>query len=210
MLPAMKTIAFFLLTTAICGSLLAQKKPSRLSQWAGIYFNAMDATSPENWKNNVKGAPMFRPMTEHDFGFGFSYARSLNRNMLGLLRSNVLFHDYSATDRKSYSPKRNQLGIELEPSVQLHVLPEESLLNAFVSAGLGLGIYSRVIGAYLPMGVGISLTFDEQTRFVLQSQYRATLSTNVLKSNLLFSLGLMQRMDNNPQPKTAKLVLPGF
>ncbi len=206
----MKTIILFLLASAVTYSLFAQKKPSRISEWAGIYLNAMDATSPQNWKNNVKSAPLLTPMTEHDFGFGFSYARSLNRNILSMLRSNFLFHDYSAIDRKSYSPKRNQIGVEIEPSVQAHVLSDESILNAFVSAGLGAGIYSRVVGVYVPLGVGISLTFDEQTRFVLQSQYRATLSTDVLNSNLLYSLGLMQRLDKNPQPRTAKIEVPGF
>ncbi len=190
--------------------LMAQKKPSRITQWGGIYFNAVDVTSPQNWKNNVKSAPMFTPMTEHDFGFGFSYARSLNGNILGMLRSNLLFHDFAAKDRNEYSPKRNQIGLEIEPSVQVHVLSEESFLNAFLSAGLGAGIYSRVVGAYVPFGVGITLTFDQQTRFVLQSQYRATLSQDVIKSNLMYSLGVLQRLDKYPQPKMAKVVVPRF
>jgi hypothetical protein len=206
----MKTMLITLFILLGSFPLMAQKKPSRITQWAGIYFNAVDANSPQNWKNNIKSAPMFTPMTEHDFGFGFSYARSLNGNMLGMLRSNILFHDYAAKDRNEYSPKRNQIGLEIEPSVQVHVLSEESFLNAFLSAGLGAGIYSRVVGAYVPIGVGISLTFDQQTRFVLQSQNRATLSKDVLNSNLLYSLGLMQRMDRNPQPRTAKLIMPGF
>lgn len=206
----MKTVLIIMLFLQSSFPLFAQKKPSRITQWAGIYFNAVDATSPQNWKNNVKSAPLLTPMTEHDFGFGFSYARSLNGTMLGMLRSNLLFHDYAAKDRNDYSKKRNQIGLEVEPSVQVHVLSEKSYLNAFVSAGIGVGIYSRVVGAYVPLGVGISLSFDQQTRFVLQSQYRATLSNDVLKSNLLYSLGLLQRIDKFPQPRTAKIDVPGF
>jgi hypothetical protein len=206
----MKTLFFAFLFFFTTSQVYAQKQPTRFSQWAEIYFHATDVTSPQNWKNNIKSAPLFTPMIEHDFGFGFAYGRSLNNHLAGAIRTNVLFHDYSATDRKRYSPKRNQIGVELETVIKAYVLSDENIFNAFVSAGLGGGIYSRVAGAYFPMGIGLTLTIDQQTQFILQSQYRATLTKEVVKSNLLFSLGLTQRLDKNPLPKTAMVQLPGL
>jgi hypothetical protein len=200
------TISFFFLTLYV----FAQKQPARISQWAEIYFHATDVTSPQNWKNKIKSAPLFTPMTEHDFGFGFAYGRSFKNHLTGAIRTNILFHDYSATDRKKYSPKRNQIGIELETIIKAYALSDDNIFNAFVSGGLGGGIYSRVAGAYFPVGVGLTLTLDQQTQFILQSQYRASLTKDVVKSNLLFSLGLTQRLDKNPLPKTALLQLPSL
>jgi len=160
---------------------------------AGIHFNSIDVNSPQVWKDN-SGPKSLAGFKEQDLGFSVSYWQTLAHHVDLSGKATMMFHNYTAIDRNQYSTNYNQIGVELEPTVNAYAFKDESKYNAFVTAGLGLGMYSSKFGAYIPAGLGLSYNVGNNTYFTLQSQYRFTLTSDVMRNNLFYSIGILQNL----------------
>ncbi len=185
---------FSFLVLATAG--FAQTKKGSL---IGIHFNSLDIKTPQTFKDN-SGPKTLAGLKGQDYGFSLSYWRGLSSHLDLSVRGNLMFHDYSSQDRGVYSSDRNQAGVELEPALNAFLFNNESMLNAFLTAGIGAGVYTGKAGAYVPTGVGLQANFNRETYVMLQAQYRFTLDKSVLKDNLFYSLGIAQRIGSG-QPK---------
>ncbi len=160
---------------------------------AGIHLNSIDVNSPLAWKENT-GTKSLAGFKDQDLGFSVSYWQTLAHHVDLSGKATMMFHNYTAIDRNEYSTNYNQIGFEIEPSVNAYAFNDESKYNAFVTAGLGLGMYSGKFGAYVPAGLGLSANFSNNTMFTLQSQYRFTLTSDVMRNNLFYSIGILQNI----------------
>ena len=164
------------------------KKPDLIA----IHFNAIDIYTPVTFKNSSTSRT-FTKLKDMDFGFGVSYWKGLTKTIDFSTKLNVLFHDYSEKDRQEFTDKK-EIGIELEPTLNIRPYKDDALIAPFLTVGVGGGYYSGKWGAYAPAGVGIQLNLQSTSYFLLQAQYRFALTKDVLKDNLFYSLGVAQRI----------------
>ena len=189
-------LAFVFSLLVLASGAFAQMKNSGSSKKGsliGIHFNSLDITTPQKFKDNSDSKTL-TPFKEQDFGFSLSYWHGPTSHLDLSIRTNLMFHDYESLDRNSYTTKTNQTGIELEPSLNAFLFNNQSVFNAFLTAGIGGGYYTGKAGLYVPTGVGLQANFNQSTYVMLQAQYRFTLDKTVLKDNLFYSLGIATRI----------------
>ena len=194
-------ITFILSFLAIAGVAFAQHDKGTCNgrRLVGIHLNAMDLKTPQNWKKNG-AAKTFAGLKEQDLGFSLSYWQTIAPQVDFSVKATVMFHDYAANDRKTYSSNYNQVGAELEPTINVSIFKPESMFNAFVTAGVSAGVYSKKFGAYVPTGFGLQANFSNTTYIMLQSQYHFAITSDVVKDNLFYSIGIAQSMGKD-KPK---------
>jgi outer membrane protein OmpA-like peptidoglycan-associated protein len=190
-----KTTKLMCAALILSGSAFAQPKKTKSApqRFIGIHLNAIDLNTPQRWKETGTQKTL-GGLKEQDLGFSLSYWQSVYKHVDFSGKATVMFHDYSAIDRGNYSAKTNRLGVELEPSVNAYLYEPGSLLNAFITTGIGVGVYGGEFGAYVPAGLGLSAQFKKRTAIMIQSQYRISLANSVLKDNLFYSIGVSQSM----------------
>lgn len=199
-------LSFLMLFLAVTiTSTMAQNDKSKCEKrrLLGIHLNSMDVTTPQTWKDN-SGPRALGKLKNQDLGFSLSYWQTLYHHLDFSTKATMMFHNYSAIDRNEYSTNFNQVGIELEPTVNAYAFKDESLFNAFITVGAGVGSYSKKFGAYVPAGLGLSANLNNNTFIMIQSQYRYSLTSDVMKDNLFYSFGLAQNIGR----EKPKVVLP--
>ena len=169
------------------------KNIKNIRSLVGIHVNSMDVTTPQAWKDN-EGSKTLSGLQNQDLGISFAYYQLISPRVDFSGKATVMFHDYSGADRNVYSNKFTPIGLEFEPSVNIKAFEDNYAYNAFVSAGIGAGIYGAEFGAYVPVGLGLQANFAKTTYMFLQSQYRFTLTKSALKDNLFYSVGIAQRL----------------
>ncbi len=187
------TLVLALLAMAAGSFAQTSKGPSKKPSLFGIHFNALDIETPVTFQNSSNNRT-FAKLRDMDFGFGLSYWKGLTNTIDFSTKADVFFHDYAALDRGDVSSNDNGVGIELEPSLNFRPYRDNSLIAPFLTAGIGGGYYSGKFGAYVPTGAGIQLNLMSTSYILLQAQYRFTLTKDVLKDNLFYSLGIAQNI----------------
>ena len=165
------------------------KKPSLF----GIHFNALDIKTPVTFQNSSNNRT-FTKIRDMDFGFGLSYWKGLTNTIDFSAKTGVFFHDYAALDREETAINDREIGVEVEPSLNFRPYKDNSLIAPFLTAGIGGGYYSGEWGAYVPAGVGIQVNLLSSTYILLQSQYRFSLTKDIIKDNIFYSLGIAQNI----------------
>ena len=167
-----------------------QKKPALF----GLAFNLSDFNAPKNFGSNSNGKSLsIKDMSQ---GFSLYYWKGLTPAIDLSVKLNGIFHDYSAL---YYGiPGKTEIGLELEPTVNIRPIKDENLWAPFLTAGVGMGLYTNHIGAYVPLGLGLQLNASSTTYFFLQAQYKVAITTKVLDNNLFYSLGFAQNIGGDP------------
>ncbi len=167
----------------------------------GIHMNAIDFKTPVTFKDD--NAPRrVAGLRDMDFGLSLAYWRGLTSTIDFSGKINGFLHDY-AGDRFEATTK-TEAGIELEPALNFRPYGDNTLVAPFLTAGIGGGNYTGKWGAYVPAGLGIQVNFNSVTYLMIQAQYRFSLTTDVLKDHLLYSIGFAQ----NIAPEKPKVVPP--
>ena len=159
----------------------------------GIHFNALDIKTPLTLKSTA-GNRTFTKLQDMDYGFSLSYWKGLTNTIDFSTRAGIIFHDYKSEDRGIDNNDEQQIGVELEPTLNFRPYGDNALLSPFITAGVGGGYYTGKFGAYLPAGLGIQLNLQSTTYILVQTQYRFALTKDVLKDNIFYSLGVAQNI----------------
>jgi OmpA-OmpF porin, OOP family len=194
-------LSFLVFVTVASAQMMDSKFSSaKKGSLVGVHFNALDIKTPVTLKSSA-GNRTFTQIQNMDLGFSLSYWKGLTKTIDFSTRAGILFHDYSRDDRGVLNTKNEEIGVELEPTLNFRPYGDNSLISPFLTAGIGGGLYQAEIGAYLPAGAGVQLNFSSNTYVMLQAQYRFSLTKNVLKDNLFYSLGIAQSVGGKPEPK---------
>ncbi len=184
--------------------------PSKKPALFGIHFNALDIKTPVTLRNSANNRT-FSQIKDMDFGFGLSYWKGLTNTIDFSTKAGVFFHDYAALDRSETAVNDREIGAEFEPSLNFRPYKDNSLIAPFLTAGIGGGYYSGKWGAYVPAGVGIQVNLQSSTYILLQAQYRFTLTKDVMKDNIFYSLGIAQSIGKEkvmtPPPPPPPVIL---
>lgn len=184
-------LVFVLWLAIISGAAFAQNgdNPKKKGTAAGIHLNAVDFITPTTF-NNSGAQRKIANFKQMDYGFSLSYWKGLTSKVDFSVKLNGLLYDY-AEARGEFTDK-TEVGLELEPSINIRPINDNNLVAPFLSAGIGAGYYTGKFAAYVPAGVGIQFNFNSVAYVVLQAGYRFSLDTKVVKDNLLYSLGVLQ------------------
>ncbi len=158
----------------------------------GLHFNLQDFNAPLGIKDPITGKvySTFRNMTK---GFSLSYWKGLTSRLDVAVKANASFRDYRAI--RSGNTNKTEIGIELEPTLNLRAFPDGALINPFLTAGIGGGLYTDKFGAYVPAGLGVQVNFNSVTYLILQAQYRWDITKKTaVGDNLFYSFGIAQNI----------------
>ena len=160
-------------------------------QLIGLHFNVSDFKGIKSFKNpsTSNGYSDFRNMAK---GLSVSYWRGLTTKIDLAVKANAVFYDFSAINQGITN--KTEIGIELEPTVNIRPFTDAAKLAPFLTTGIGVGLYNNKIGEYIPAGGGIQLNFDKFTYIFVQAQYKFTLTKKVLGDNLFYSIGFAQKI----------------
>ena len=161
------------------------KKPALF----GIHLDAVDFTTPITLKDK-SSSRLFANLKDMDWGVSVSYWKGLTNTIDFSTKITALLHDYAAD--RNVGGSKTEIGLELEPSLNIRPFKDNNIFNPFLTVGIGGGYYSGEFGAYAPAGVGLQFNFNSVTYLMIQGQYRFTLTKDVVKDNLFYSIGLLQ------------------
>lgn len=183
-----------------------QKKPALF----GIAFNLTDFNAPKNFGSNSNASTL--PISSMSAGFSAFYWKGLTPFIDFSTRLNGIFHDYSANFNNLSG--KTEIGLELEPAINIRPLKDENLWAPFLTVGVGAGIYTGRMGGYVPLGGGLQLNANSTTYFILQAQYKWSITPKVLGNNLFYSFGFAQNIGGDapvkPTPLPAVVAAPAI
>lgn len=170
------------------GFVAGQKKPGLF----GIAFTLTDFNAPKNFGKSNGTTLKIKDMAP---GVSAYYWKGLTPFIDLSTRFNGIFYDYAGVFRGKQV--KTEIGLELEPSLNIRPLKDENTWAPFLSAGIGGGIYSGKMGAYVPLGVGLQLNGSSTTYFFLQAQYKWSITPKVFDNNLFYSIGFAQNISTD-------------
>lgn len=92
----------------------------------------------------------------------------------------------------------------MEGAINAHPVGDDHFVIPFITAGVGAGYYATKVGAYVPLGIGIQFNINSKFYFLLQTQYRSSLSKNIFSDNLFHSLGIGIKIPKNKNQKSIR------
>lgn len=172
--------------SAFLSTAFAQKKPQLL----GLHFDLADFNAPANIKTPASGKG-YNAIKEMNKGLSISYWRGITSKIDLSVKANAILRDYSSIYQGVTG--KNEIGLELEPALNIRPFPDAAKLAPFLTVGAGIGLYNNKIGGFLPAGGGLQFNFDNSTYLLIQAQYKFTLTSKVLGDNLFYSVGIAQK-----------------
>ena len=188
-LKLMLVLSLIILSTNIFSQTTKSTTGSKKPQLLGLHFILADFNSPNDIKTpgGGKGYSSVKNMSK---GVAFSYWKGLTSTVDFSAKLNAIFHDYNLI--ANGSSDKTEMGLELEPTINIRPMGDNAKLAPFLTAGIGAGYYTGDFGAYIPAGVGLQVNWNSTIYLFLQAQYRFTLTKKVLGDNLLYSFGIAQ------------------
>jgi OOP family OmpA-OmpF porin len=174
--------------TAMAQRFSSPVKPALL----GFHYALADYNSPTeidttSLSSVFKKGDIFKPLKQSS-ALSISYWKGLNKFIDFSGRFNGIFYDYAL--HNSGESFTNEFGAELEGALNFHPVSDAHLFTPFLTAGIGGGYYTNEFGGYVPLGLGFQFNIRSQVYFLLQTQYRLSLSKDVFPNNLFHSLGI--------------------
>jgi outer membrane protein OmpA-like peptidoglycan-associated protein len=197
------TLSLLLAVALFCTGAVAQKNMGLETKGSlfGIHFNLADFNGPSGIKDPLTGK-VYSSVRNMSKGLSFSYWKGLTSKIDYSIKLNAMFHDYNLI-HYGLSDK-TEFGVELEPTINIRPMKDNSKIAPFLTAGVGGGYYTGRFGAYVPAGVGLQFNWSSVTYLLIQAQYKFTLTDKVLDDNLFYSFGIAE----NVGKKKEVVVLP--
>lgn len=158
----------------------------------GVHFNMQDFNAPLGIKDPITGK-VYSTFTDMTKGFSLSYWKGLTSRIDVAIKLNGSFRDYRAI--RTGLTNKTEFGAELEPTLNFRIFPDKALFNPFLTAGIGGGLYTDKLGAYVPAGAGLQVNFNSLTYMFVQAQYRWDITKKTaVGDNLFYSVGFAQNI----------------
>jgi len=173
----------------------------------GFNFGLIDFTSPA-YLDTASFKSAFKNSDITHFGkmspsISLSYWKGLNKYFDLSARIGGVFYEYLPKT----SNTSNGIAGEAEATINARPVSDNHLFSPFITAGIGAGYYNR-LGGYIPVGIGFQFNIQSQVYIMLQSQYRMTVTSNIIPKNLYHSIGIIQNVGNQNQSQVSQLPAP--
>lgn len=167
---------------------------NKKGQLLGIHFSMSDFITPKTFKSSPtpisRSERAFPNIKDLSAGFAVSYWRGITPKIDFSAKLNGVFHDFSAIYNNV--PGRTEMGVEIEPTINIRPMGDDNRWAPFLTAGIGGGLYTNRVGAYAPVGGGLQLNWGSTTYFFAQMQYHFALTKKILGDNLYYSIGFAE------------------
>lgn len=186
-------LSLLLALTLILSAAFAQNNwmPAKKGSLLGIHFNLADFKGPTGIKDPVTGK-VYGTVRDMNKGLSISYWKGLTSRIDLSVKANAMFRDYSSIYQGITG--KTEVGLELEPALNIRPFSDATKLAPFLTAGIGGGLYNDKFGAYAPAGLGLQWNMNSITYLIVQAQYKFTLTDKVLGDNLFYSVGFAQNI----------------
>ncbi len=156
----------------------------------GFNFGFVDFTSPA-YLDTASLSSAFKNTDITHFAqmspaISVSYWKGLNKYFDFSARLGGVFYEYLPKTPNT----DNGIAAEGEVAINARPVSDNHFFSPFLTAGIGAGYY-KDLGGYVPLGIGFQFNIQSQVYIMLQSQYRITLSSNIIPNNLYHSLGVI-------------------
>ncbi len=168
----------------------------------GFQINALDFKTIDSFKDSSSNNRRITKLGDMDFGASIAYYKGITGHLDFSTRLSAAFHEYGK-DRGEVS-STSGFGVEFEPTLVLKAFNDNSWITPYINAGIGVGYYSKKFGAFVPFGLGLQFNLKDKSYFMIQSNYRHSITRDDLKDHLAFSLGIFQKIG----PDVPKVVPP--
>ena len=175
--------------------------PDKKASLFGIHLNAVDFVTPETFNSN-NTERKFAGLRDMDFGLSVSYWRGLTNTIDFAGKVNATLRNYAGA--RGESTAKTEAGLELEPTLNFRPFSDKALINPFLTAGIGAGLYTGKFSGYVPAGLGIQVNFNSVAYLMLQSNYRWSLDKEIMGNHIMHSVGIV----HNFGPEKKKVVPP--
>ncbi|HVZ96479.1 MAG TPA: OmpA family protein [Chitinophagaceae bacterium] len=163
-------------------------KPSLIGfHYALVDYNSPTAIDTTSLKQVFKKGDIFNPAKQSS-ALTISFWKGLNKYIDFSGKFNGIFYNYALNN--SGESLNNEFGAELEGALNFRPITDDHLFSPFLTAGIGGGYYTNKYGGYVPLGLGFQFNIQSQVYFLLQTQYRISLTKSVFPNNLYHSLGV--------------------
>ncbi len=167
---------------------------NKKGQLFGIHFSLNDFTTPETFKTSptpiAKSERKFAELRDMSAGVSVSYWKGLTTKIDFCGKVNGVFYDYASI--KYGTTGKTEIGLELEPTINIRPFNDDNRWAPFLTVGVGAGMYTSHIGAYVPVGGGLQINWSGNSYLFVQGQYHFTLTKKVLGDNLAWSIGFAE------------------
>lgn len=205
-------LATLLLFAFFAGTVVAQKTKKfrfepgpKKPELFGFNFSLSDFNAPNNFGTNSNATTL--PVSKLAPGISLFYTKGLTSFVDFSARLNGVFQNYSSF--RGISKTKTEIGIEFVPTVNIRPVKDQNMWAPYITTGLGLGLYSNKLGAFLPIGGGLQFNSGNDFYLFVEAQYRASLTPKILPRNLYYSLGFAQKVEFEPRaPKAPNPTLP--
>jgi OmpA-OmpF porin, OOP family len=189
-------LTFLVAAICIAAAVNAQKnkkntfKPGQIKPALfGLSYSLTDFNAPKNF-NNSNATTL--PISEMSSGVAIQYMQGITPFIDFAARFNGIFHNYSSDF--SGKPATTEIGLEFEPSVNIRPIKDENKWAPYLNAGVGIGLYTNKLGAYIPLGGGLQVNASNVAYFFLQANYKWSITPNVVGNNLYYSIGFAKNI----------------
>ena len=203
------TIIF--LMSCMSYTVMAQRFSSPLKpSLIGLHYSLVDYNSPTQIDTTslsqvLKKGDIFNPKKQAS-AFTVSYWKGLTTFLDFSAKFNGIFYEYTLHNSNPGGGRYyNEFGSELEASLNIRPISDAHFFQPFLTAGIGGGYYTNKYGGYVPLGIGFQFNIRSQVYFLLQSQYRLSLSKDVFPNNLFHSLGIAVNISKEKPAKPVEL-----
>ena len=135
---------------------------------------------------SVINKKQFTSLKEMGIGLNITYLESLSTNVDFASSLGASISDYPFKNRPSASSE--SLLLEGDVNVNIRLLPDNYIVNPYLTAGVGASYYDVHYGAYVPVGAGFQFRLGGEEIVRLQAQYRFGI-TEMTSNHFNFTLG---------------------
>ena len=177
-------------------------RPTKKPALFGVHANALDFKTVEAFKEDNSNFRNISKLRDMSFGLSLAYWRGITNKLDFSVRLSGAFHDYAKDVNRPTN--KTEFGVELEPSLHIRPFNDNVLVNPFLTAGIGGGMYTGEFAAFVPTGLGLQFNMRSTSYITVQANYRWSLAKDDLKSHLMYSIGFLQNLG----PEIPDVVVP--
>jgi OmpA-OmpF porin, OOP family len=188
----MKKMLMLLLVLTGCLAIYAQDNSSKKAPHLGIHFGAIDFQTAQDLRTNSFGTVIrqknWRDVNRMNPAITVSYTQGVSKyvDFMGRLSGSFLAYPVRNTSNVA---SLTQLYGEADANANIKLLPDNYCVVPYLQVGVGTGIESSKLHAYVPFGMGLQFNLWDGGFAHLNTNYRIP-ATSRANFSLFHSLGI--------------------
>src|ERR1700690_3912944 len=170
---------FCICNTHVLAQQTADKKPGSLSFSISLSdYNFCKVVKDSSLAKAMKQKGWLKP-SDKSFGIGIAYWKGITKHIDFSGNFTETLSNFPAGFVKGDSIGQAGLSTQLDALLHFRLLRDNAAVNPFLTAGVGIGYFSKQASAYAPVGAGFQFRFSAGSFLVIQAQWRKALMDGI-------------------------------